>query len=157
MLIKSKIPVSIPPHPRRDMKGMGKCGKACPACPYVEAGKIVKVNKNTTWNIEKKVNCETFNCVYMLQCTKDNCKQRYIGQTGRQLKFRIANHRGYIQNQVTSKATGAHWNQPGHSLADMKFTVLEQVKYNDRNYREERETFFINKFDTFYHGINKEK
>ena len=42
-------------------------------------------------------------------------------------------------------------------MADMKFTVLEQVKYNDRNYREERETYFINKFDTFYSGLNKEK
>ena len=58
---------------------------------------------------------------------------------------------------MTSKATGAHWNQSGHNLADMKFTVLEQPKYNDRNYREERETFFINKFDTLYHGITKEK
>ena len=93
----------------------------------------------------------------MLQCTKDNCKKRYIGQTGRFLRFRIADHKGYITNQVTSKATGAHWNQPGHSLADMKFTVLEQVKYNDEAYRKERETFFINKFNTFYQGINKEK
>ena len=73
------------------------------------------------------------------------------------MKFCIANNRGYIQNQVTSKATGAHWNQPGHSMADMKFTVLEQVKYNDRNYREERETYFINEFDTFYNRLNKEK
>ena len=130
--------------------------KGLTACLYVQAWKTVKVKKNTTWNIEKKVNCDIFNCEYMIQCTTDNCKQQYIGQTGRQLKFRIANHRGYIQNQVTSKATGAHWNQPGHSQADMKLTVLEQVRYNDRNYREERETFFINKFDTFYNYINKE-
>ena len=131
---------------------MGNCGEACTACPYVLKGKAVKINK-----IERKVNCNTFNCIYMIQCSKDNCNKRYIGQTGRLLKFRIADHRGYIQNQVTSKATGTHWNQPGHSMADMKFTVLEQVKYNDRNYREERETYFINKFDTFYSGLNKEK
>ena len=131
---------------------MGNCGEACTACPYVLKGKAVKINK-----IERKVNCNTFNCIYMIQCSKDNCNKRYIGQTGRLLKFRIADHRGYIQNQVTSKATGAHWNQPGHSMADMKFTVLEQVKYNDRNYREERETYYINKFDTFYSGLNKEK
>ena len=73
------------------------------------------------------------------------------------LKHRIADHRGYIFNQVTSKATGAHWNLPGHSLAQMKFTVLEQVKYNSEPYRRERETFFINKFNTFYRGINQEK
>ena len=156
MLIKSKVPPPAPPHPRRELKGMGTCGKPCPACPYVQKGKSVKINTNSNWRIDKKVNCDTFNCVYMIQCTKENCMQRYIGQTGRLIKFRIADHRGYIQNQVTSKATGAHWNQPGHSLANMKFTILEQVKYNDRMYREERETYFINKFDTYYHGINRE-
>ena len=123
MLIKSKIPPPIPPHPRREMKGMSTCGKACTACPYVLKGKTVTINKKTEWKTEKKVNCNTFNCIYMIQCTKHNCNQRYIGQTARLLKFRIADHRGYIQNQVTSKATGAHWNQPGHSMADMKFTT----------------------------------
>ena len=59
------------------------------------------------------------NVVYMLECQKDKCRQRYIGITGRQLKLRLADHRGYITNQVTSKATGAHWNLPGHSLADL--------------------------------------
>ena len=76
-------------------------------------------------------------------------KKIYIGQTGRLMKFRIADHRGYIQTQVTSKATG-------HRLANMKFTILEQVKYNDIMYREERESYFINKFDTFHHGMNRE-
>ena len=93
----------------------------------------------------------------MIQCMKENCQQRYIGQTGRLLKHRIADHKGYISNQVTSKATGAHWNLPGHSLAQMKFSVLEQVKYISEPYKRERETFFINKFNTFYKGINQEK
>ena len=92
----------------------------------------------------------------MIQCEKDRCKQKHIGQTGRLLKFRISDHRGYISNQVTSRATGAHFNLPGHSLADMKFTVLEQVKYNDEQYRRERESYHINKFNTFYHGLNRE-
>ena len=63
----------------------------------------------------------------MLQCTKNNCKKRYIGQIGCFFWFGIADYRGYITNEVPS--TGAHWKQPGHSQADMKFTV--QVKNND--------------------------
>ena len=98
MLIKSKIPAPIPTHPRRDMKGMGTCGKACTACHYAQKRKTVKINKKTEWKIERKVNCNTFNCIYMIQCNKDNCNKRYIGQTGRLLKFRIADRRGYIQN-----------------------------------------------------------
>ena len=59
------------------------------------------------------------------------------------MKHCIADHRGYITSQVTSKATGAHWNLPGHSLAQMKFTVLEQVKFKSAAYRRERDPYFI--------------
>ena len=69
------------------------------------------------------------------------CEEKYIGHTKRIIKFRIADHRGYITNQVISRATGAHFNLPGHSLADLKFTILEQVRYNDEEYRREREIF----------------
>ena len=43
------------------------------------------------------------------------------------LKFRLDDHRGYGNNHVDT-ATGSHFNQPGHSLADMSVTVLEQVR-----------------------------
>ena len=36
-------------------------------------------------------------------------------------------HRGYVNNLVDS-ATGQHFNQPGHSLADLSVSVIEQVK-----------------------------
>ena len=42
--------------------------------------------------------------VVELECKM--CYQRYIGTSGRKLKFRLADHRGYITNQVVSKATG---------------------------------------------------
>ena len=155
MLIKSKVPPPPPIHPRREMKGMSKCGNSCTACTFVKEGKVVKINQENIWKIERKVNCNTFNCIYMIQCQKEKCQNRYIGQTGRLLKFRIDEHRGYIHNQVTSKETGAQFNLPGHSLADMKFTVLEQVKYNDEQYRRERESYHINKFNTFYHWLNR--
>ena len=69
---------------------------------------------------------------------------------------RLADHRGYITNQVLSRATGAHWNLPGHSLADLKVTILEQTKNNCEDYRKEREKFFIRKFDTFNNGLTRE-
>ena len=92
----------------------------------------------------------------MLECKKDQCKKRYIGTTGRQLKDRLADHRGYISNQVETKATGAHFNLPGHSLADLLVTILEQTRHHNEEYRREREKYFIRRFDTFNQGINKE-
>ena len=85
-----------------------------------------------------------------------NVKKRYIGQTGKQFKHRLGDHRGYINNQVLSEPIGAHFNQPGHCLANMKAIVLEQVKSNDKSYRLEREKYFMNKFNTYYEGLNKE-
>ena len=85
-----------------------------------------------------------------------NIFQRYVGTTGCQLENRLAEHRGYINNQVLSKATGAHFNLPGHSLANLKVTILEQTRSKDILYRLEREKYFIRILDTFNNGINRE-
>ena len=154
-LIKSKVPNAPKNHEERKLNGMTKCTKACTACPYIETRKNIKINQNETWEINKKVSCETFNCVYLIECKK--CNKKYIGETKRKFKHRLADHRGYINNQVLSQPLGAHFNLPGHALADMKATILEQVKYNDETYRKEREAYLINKFNTFYNGLNQQK
>ena len=96
--------------------------------PYVVTK--IKIDKKDTWEIRRLVDCNKYNCIYMIHCQKEECWGKYIGQTGRIIRFRLADHRSYISNQVIARATGAHFNLPGHSLADMKYTVLEQVKYN---------------------------
>ena len=74
----------------------------------------------------------------------------------RQFKARLADHRGYVNNQVLSEPIGAHFNLPGHCQANMRTTIIEQVKLNDKTYRLEREKYLINKFNTYYEGLNKE-
>ena len=94
----------------------------------------------------------------MIECTKENCEEsKYIGETGRLFKFRLAEHRGYIVNKDESQATGLHFNLPGHTLAHMKATVLELVNRNSEEYRKEREKFYIRKFNTYHRGLNKQK
>ena len=122
---------------------------------FIKYDKEIKISENQTWTINRKMSCESFNVIYMLECQNDKCRKRYIGTTGRQLKLRLADHRVYITNQVTSKATGDHWNLPGHSLADLRVTILEQTKYKSEEYRKEREKHFIRKFNTFNNGINR--
>ena len=81
---------------------------------------------------------------------------RYIGETKRIMKFRLADHRGYVNNRDDT-ATGEHFNSPGHSLSDLNITILEQVKKKDDLYRKEREKYFIRKFNTFYRGLNRQQ
>ena len=82
----------------------------------------------------------------MIQCLKTNCNMRYIGETRRILKFRLAEHRGYVTSEDVSKATGEHFNSPGRC-------VSEKVRSTDDLYRKEREKYFIRKFNTFYKGL----
>ena len=123
-------------------------------CPYIKEGKSISIN-GITWKIHQQLNCKSFNVVYALICKKENCQKVYIGETKRILKFRLDEHRGYILNCHLNKATGDHFNQPGHSLADLTVTALEKSKRNNSLYRKEREEYFIRLFNTYHNGINK--
>jgi hypothetical protein len=155
-LIRAQVAKSQPKYQKRELKGMVKCTQNCTACPYIKEGKSIKINKRTDWKINKKVDCNSYNIVYLIECNKNNCKEKYIGETKRPLKFRLADHRGYIVNKNTNQATGLHFNLPGHSLANLKITVIEQVKKRDEIYRKEREKFYISKFNTYYNGMNRQ-
>ena len=53
-------------------------------------------------------------------------------------------------------ATGYHFNLPGHSVSDLTVTILEKVRYNNEAYRKERDKLLMNKFGTFYNGLNRQ-
>ena len=151
-LIKAKVPEEKQRN-QRSLKGMKKCGK-CLACSYIQEGKIVK-NRNFKWQINRKLDCSSYNIVYIISCQKHNCQKQYIGISDREFRLRIYEHLGYVRNKVRSIATGHHFNLPGHSIDDMKFSIIEQVKTRDELYRREREKFFIRKFNTYHDGINR--
>ena len=49
---------------------MKKCGKGCPACPYIKEGKSVKIN-NKEWKINKPYDCNSYNVVYAVICKRN--------------------------------------------------------------------------------------
>jgi hypothetical protein len=155
-IIRAKVAPSA--RPTRYQNGMRKCGK-CLACSYVlEVKKIQGKDyrgKKFIWSIGREHNCNSKNIIYLLQCDKDHCKKNYIGMT-KDLRERIYQHVGYARNKMITQATGEHFNLPGHSMHNMKFTVLEQVKSSDPLYAREREKLVIRKFNSFHDGINKE-
>ena len=90
-----------------------------------------------------------------MNCNSEKCRQKYIGQTERKMNERFSEHKGYVNRKIISQPTGQHFNSPGHSISDMKITIIEKIKKTDQTYREERETYFIALFNTFYRGLNK--
>ena len=143
-------------RPKRYIKAMKKCGSNCTSCPYIKEGKSLKIN-NSKWTITKQLDCNTYNLVYAIFCTKENCKEVYIGETKRMLRSRVAEHRGYVSRGETNQPTGAHFSKPGHSLADLKVSVIEHTRGRGTEYRKEREHYFIRRFDTYYRGMNNQK
>ena len=151
-LVRAKLPQNENDRPKRLIMGMKKCGKGCQICPFIQETKTLNGN-NFIWKIGKQVTCESKNIVYLIQCEK--CKNRYIGESERSLKERISEHKGYIKNNHQDKATGAHFNQKGHTLEHMKVSIIEKVKKQEESYRKERERFFIQKFNTYHQGMNR--
>ena len=54
-----------------------------------------------------------------------------------------------------NKATGEHFNLPGHKMADMEVSILEKIHNKDPQYRKARERMWIERFNTKYKGLNK--
>ena len=107
----------------------------------------------TKININTSVNCQTRNIIYCVSCQK--CRAQYIGQSERSLHDRFSEHKGYVVNSVRSKATGEHFNLPGHTVSDMNVTIVEKVYSRDQMVREERESMFIKSMNTKHKGLNK--
>ena len=77
---------------------MTKCNtQNCAACAYILETKEVKIN-GVFWKINKKLNFNNYNIVYGIVCKKDKCKEVYIGETKRRLKFRLSDYRCYNVN-----------------------------------------------------------
>ena len=106
-------------------------------------------------DINCEADCTTSNTVYCLSCSK--CGEQYIGTTKKEIKERFKEHKGYVTNFVNhpDKTTGAHFNLPGHSVSDMRITIVEKVFNPDPMVREQREKYYINKFGSKYRGINR--
>ena len=85
----------------------------------------------------------------------DRCRKQYTGETGKILSERFRQQHGYIRNKEPDKTTGAHFNLPGHSMADITGKVFEEIATDDPQIRELRETFYIQKFRTVYNGMKK--
>ena len=79
----------------------------------------------------------------------------YVGETDRRLQDRFADHRGYVANKKLDKATGAHFNLPGHNIADMEISIIEKVFNTNQQYRKTREEMFIEEFNSKYKGMNR--
>ena len=147
----------------RNAPGWKKCGKgSSTCCPYTlpATSEVTGLFTNYNHKIRDSVNCETENCIYYWKCLKSNCKSfpkcEYVGLTRRSFKLRFSEHKQYVKSTMLDKPSGLHFNQPGHNLSHLAGLVLEHVKSSDPFVLRAREYLYIQKFDTYRNGLNKE-
>ena len=143
--------------------GWKKCGKgSSTSCPFALPPTNTVTGQVTGYihTIQDSVTCQTPNCVYYWKCIKTNCKNfpkcEYVGLTSRPYRNRLAEHKQYIKSKLVEKPSGFHFNQDGHNLSHFAGLVLENVKSNDPFVLRAREFLYIQKFDCYRNGLNKE-
>ena len=78
-LIRAKVPPPLDPNarPKRECKGMRKCGN-CSTCDFVQEGNVVKSTMtNVVATTNAAVNCRDARVIYCVTCKKQKprCRQ----------------------------------------------------------------------------------
>ena len=156
--IKNILMPSSVPTPRDCTLNPGsyKCDKQrCVVCTthLQETHTFSSDHTSETFTIRHNMTCETTNLVYLLFCHKCNHTQ-YVGETKNTLKQRFYLHRSNIKTN-TGTPVALHFNQPNHSLSDLRCIPIEKQFSNIHENRLRRERFWINKLKTVLpHGLN---
>ena len=177
------MPTKPPKIPeKQEEPGCYKCSaKRCIVCQIhlQETIKFRSVRTGQSFTIRTRGTCKSTNLVYLIDCAKCGDTQ-YVGETGQTLQRRFHAHRSSIgvnpesRNQAAptrgvgvpqNTATNSRFNQdtlvarhfqgPGHSVLDMRVTLIEVMEAVDTTTRRARERFWPHKLKTNWpDGLN---
>ena len=83
-------------------------------------------------------------------------KGEYVGLTTRAFRKRLGEHKQNVRRKNIETPRGFHFNLPDHDVSHLAGLVLEKVKSNDPFVLRAREFLYIQKFDCYRNGLNKE-
>lgn len=132
--------------------GCQPCGKArCKVCKHMQTTTVVEsTNSHFKYFIHAKLNCDSSNVVYLLECGV--CGIQYIGQTDTAFRKRFNNHRAHVRS-LPNLPLSRHINSENHPFDSIKITLL-QGGFSSARERDQRESYIIHKFNTLNPGIN---
>ena len=116
----------------------------CGCCDYIITGSSFFFHRaNKTFNIKTDMNCGTKNLLYVLVCK--GCDEYYIGQTGLELRNRLASHKSQIKHYQNSMCpVSEHINFCAKKLK-VKFKIMPffKIHSSDVNFRLAKESYMI--------------
>jgi hypothetical protein len=157
-LKKMLMPSTLPPIPDPRPSGCYTCAATrCVMCHthLVSGNSFTSHQTGETFHHRHVFSCTSSNIVYLLWCSKCPNSQ-YVGETKTPLKQRFYKHYDDIRQDKGTHVT-RHFNQPGHSVDNVKCMVIEQNLSHPDNtaQRRRREFFWMTKLRTIYPlGLN---
>ena len=80
---------------------------------------------------------------------------QYAGETESALHIRMNGHRSDITTRKLDKPVASHFNQPDHSLEDLRVMGIEKIKNYSKRQRKLRESYWIFELRTLMpEGLN---
>lgn len=110
--------------------GFYKCGNCSQCSNSTNAKYFSHPRTGKRYSISSFINCNSTHIVYLLKCP---CGLVHVGQTKRQLKLRIAEHKTAIRTKNITYAIARHYVQANHcSPASLRFWGIEKVTIPSR-------------------------
>lgn len=95
----------------------------CGCCSSMSKKERVYGKNGRGYSTAINTNCDTQNCIYLLECPLCPSHGRYVGQTSRPMRTRLAGHRA--AETVKNMPLYKHSRKEGHGICNMKVTILE--------------------------------
>ena len=114
--------------------------------PNVNSSNTITTPKGHV-NITGHYTCTAENVVYCLTYV-------YIGETGRRMADRFREHRKDVINGRNDLPVSAHFNQPDHSLQDMKVAVLKAGLVNQQHLKKQEMRYIFKNGTLAPSGLN---
>ena len=103
-----------------------KCMKPrCQVCDILDTRKKLQIPGTSSTVQPGNYNCDSCNIVYLIMCSKCD-SENYIGETSNRLRFRLNNHKKSIRDNSRGFPVAVHFNQPDHSLKNLRCVILRQ-------------------------------
>ena len=124
----------------------------CYTCLFLNFATSISRPKSN-FVIRHNFTCTSSNIIYCISCSK--CCKLYIGETGRRLSDRIAEHLRSVRNNDVDKPVAWHFNAANHSISDIKVCAISPI--SGGNYSRKRQVKrLIFKIGTILpHGLNE--
>ena len=112
----------------------------CYTCSFLNSATSISGPKSN-FVIRHKFTCTSSNIIYCISCSK--CCKLYIGETGRRLSDRIAEHLRSVRNNEVDKPVAWHFNAANYSISDIKVCAISPISGGNDSRKDTKSCSFL--------------